>query len=104
MPYVIQDLNDRVWVVDEGDFNYFLLMAGRAGNHQDMLDELALDHEVMEALFEQFTGDDMWQLNPVEDDQVAAFRTVSQEILDSLMIVPVTPAEMRALEVEVHNG
>ena len=101
MLYAAQDLNERVWLVDDLHLEQFIAAAGRADN-QDALDELALDPLEADALLEAMgnENDSMWTMNSSCADFPVAYRSVDEAVVDELMMVPITPAEIGALRQE----
>ena len=97
MLYLVQDLSERMWLVDDIHLITFLKMAETKGSHQDMLDELSLSREEQESIGDELQGDDMWQLNSTNSDYPMATRFCPEPVANDLMLVPVTPAEMAVL-------
>lgn len=97
MMYLVQDLSERMWLVDEVNLVEFVNLAECMGFHQAELDELSLSRAEQESLGDELAGDDMWQMNGPDVDYPVSWRVCPDEVADALMMVPVTPAEMQAM-------
>ena len=97
MLYLIQDLSERMWLVDDINLTEFTSLAECIGFHQDVLDELSLSREEQESIGDEMAGDAMWQMNGDRADYPVSWCVCPDDVADALMLVPVTPAEMQAI-------
>jgi hypothetical protein len=97
MPYLVQDMSERMWLLSASWVDEFIRMAEVNGAHQDALDELSISREEQESLGDALDGDTVWALNSSHEDYPVAWRFVEQPVLDALGLEEVNPAEMQAL-------